>query len=244
MRSIKNKITFMSVCIVTIASFIIACPVILLEYAKLSQTIQNTSEQTIDLTCANINNSLLRPVTIVKNVHDYILTQPDSKIDLETYLEKLIHDESEFSELYYSGTQPYKDGGFFYASDRWVPDADYDQTQRPWFLAGKSKDGISFSKPYIDIVTNALVATVTYGVKNEGVFQGVVGLDMRLTTLTKNIDKTKLTSSGLSYILDADGNYITNPDQNKILKINFFNDLKLEKYKNTTKKNKTYITLR
>jgi methyl-accepting chemotaxis protein len=230
MKQIKTRLILMNLCIVAVSFFVVSCPIIWWEYNKLVHSSRNSAENTVRLARTDINLFFSRPEGIVQNVHEYLQTQPLSRETLELYFAALIKDQPDFSELYYSGTVPCRDGGFFYSSDHWLPGADYDQTQRPWFKSGQLNKGIAFSDPYMDMVTHSPVATVTHGLTIGNTFTGVIGLDMQLKKLTGMIENIRLTQSGFSYILDRNGNYITNSDQNKILKVNFFTDQGLAKY--------------
>jgi methyl-accepting chemotaxis protein len=77
----------------------------------------------------------------------------------------------------------------------------------------------------VDEDTKELVNSVVYGIHDDaGKFLGVSGIDIHLTDLNQIIQKIKLTSGGQSFILNSDGNYLTNDDLSKVLEKNFFDD--------------------
>lgn len=56
----------------------------------------------------------------------------------------------------------------------WIPPADYDPRQRPWYSSGLSQDNISFGKAYIDMVTGKLAVSAAGKIKNaDGSVRGV-----------------------------------------------------------------------
>lgn len=230
MKSIKQKLILSHMLIVLFSVLLVSIPVVTFESKKLLADISANADKAVTQACSNVNLFLSKPENIVRSVNHYIQTQTVTRDECEKMFAHILKNETTFSELYYSGTQPYKDGGFFYSSDHWEPPADYDQTTRAWFKAGQQGGDISISDPYMDMVTKSLVATVAHGVTVDGSFKGVIGLDIQLSRLTKMISEVALSPSGKSYLLDKNGKYITNKDQSKILSKNFFEEYGLTKY--------------
>jgi len=69
-----------------------------------------------------------------------------------------------------------KPGGFSAFAGGWVPDDDWDNTQRSWFTdAKKARDKIVYSEPYVDSETGDVIITLSMTVLNgEGEDIGVV----------------------------------------------------------------------
>jgi methyl-accepting chemotaxis protein len=230
MKSIKQKLIVSHILIVLFSVLLVSIPVVTFESKKLLADISANADKAVTQACSNVSLFLSKPENIVRSVNHYIQTQTVTRDGCEKMFAHILKNETTFSELYYSGTQPYKDGGFFYSSDHWEPAADYDQTTRAWFKAGQKKSDISISDPYMDMVTKSLVATIAHGVTVDGSFKGVIGLDIQLSRLTKMISEVALSPSGKSYLLDKNGKYITNKNQSKILSKNFFEEYGLTKY--------------
>ncbi|WP_191015902.1 methyl-accepting chemotaxis protein [Treponema zioleckii] len=232
--TIKFKLLSSSIGIVLFTILAISVPVLVLESTTLSESIEDLAESKVTNAYRNLNHFLKRPETIVSDIGHYIVSQELDRETVEPYLAHIMQDPNNkgFSELYYSGTQPVKDGGFFWSNDHWEPPADYDQTTRAWFKAGKSTDTFDISDPYLDMVTGQLVTTLAMGVKNNGDFLGVVGIDISLKDLSEMVAGIKITKGGVSFLLDKTGNYITNTDGSKIGKANFGTEYpEFEKYK-------------
>lgn len=71
-----------------------------------------------------------------------------------------------------------------------------------------------------------------------------MALDILLGDLTELISGTKLSKSGESFILDANGNYLTNPDSAKILASNFYSDYAgMDAFKNSIAVDKAFVSL-
>ncbi len=243
MKSIKQKLILSHSLIVLFSVLVVSVPVITMESFKLLTDIKSNADDTVTQTCTDVNLFLSKPENIVKSAGHYIQTQQLTRQDCEKMFAQTLLGEKSFSELYYSGTQPYKDGGFFYSSDHWEPPADYDQTTRAWFKAGAQTAGVSISDPYMDMVTKSLVATVVQGVTTDGTFKGVIGLDIQLTKLEDMISGILLSPSGRSFVLDTSGRYITNSDQSRILNKNFFEEYGLSQYRKEIHGDKIFIKL-
>jgi methyl-accepting chemotaxis protein len=243
MKSIKQKLIVSHSLIVVFSVLTVSVPVIKMESSKLLTDIKNSAVTTVTQSCSDVNLFLSKPQNIVKSVNHYIETQQVVRQDCEKMFARTLQGENFFSELYYSGTVPYKDGGFFYSSDHWDPPADYDQTTRAWFKAGQNTSGVTVSDPYMDMVTKTLVATVACGVTIDGSFKGVIGLDIRLTKLRDMISGIMLSPSGTSFLLDTNGKYITNTDQTKILNKDFFEEYGFEQYRKKITGDKVFVRL-
>lgn len=90
--------------------------------------------------------------------------------------------------------------------------ADYDPTQRPWYQnALENPDEVHWTSPYINAGNGQLVITASKVVHKEGAFDGVIAIDIELSTLMNNVSQTKLSHGGYPMILDAAGIAIVHP---------------------------------
>lgn len=100
-----------------------------------------------------------------------------------------------------------------------VVPADFSVTQRPWYIS--SLDGNSdpgnlkpvWSEVYFDATGLGLVTTVAMPVYTGDILVGVVGLDVTLEQIRRNIEDTRFLASGYSFLIDEDGNAIILPEQ-------------------------------
>ncbi|MCR5607213.1 MAG: HAMP domain-containing protein, partial [Treponema sp.] len=204
-----------------------------METKELSASIANFARAQVSNAYSSVNEFLKTPETIVNDVTHFIRSHNEDDATggreaFEAWLEDIMNEpkNSHFSELYFSGAVPVKNGGFFYSNDHWNPPADYDQTTRAWFKAGKSAKTFDLSDPFVDMVTKQTVATLAQGVSKNGEFLGVIGIDIKLGKLSDIIAQNKITKTGISFLLDSNGNYITNPDATKIAVKNVLDDYK------------------
>ncbi|MDR1325109.1 MAG: methyl-accepting chemotaxis protein [Treponema sp.] len=125
-------------------------------------------------------------------------------------------------------------GNFMVFGDGWMPtDPNYDNRTRSWFADAKAAGGrIIFTDPYVDMITNQLVVTLSKTIFDaQGREVGVVGEDINMNTLDE-MANTKLAIPEItSYILHPTGRYISNPDIEAIMEKDFFTEYNLEQYR-------------
>ncbi len=242
MKSIGGKILLSSILIVFFSILLISIPVITIQYKNLVASAIESAESKIVQANANLNWFLEKPTTIISTSKHYLETHPDDQIMVENFFESTLKNEPDFSELYYASSLPVKDGGFFWANDRWAPPADYDQTTRAWYKAGSTAATFAMSDPYLDSVTNSMVVALSSAVKRGSQLAGVVSIDIQLKNLDTMVAPVKVTRSGHSYILDKNGYYVTNEDASKLMNVNFFEEYKLTAFQNKIKNSESFFT--
>lgn len=123
-----------------------------------------------------------------------------------------IENDADFQD-FYNGTE---DGALVKWGKTATP-AGYDPRTRDWYKAAKAKNGMVFTDAYMDIATNRQVVTVAVPYKNAaGQVQGVLGLDIALDILNKQVEKIKLGDHGQGFILDTTGAVIAHADAKEI----------------------------
>lgn len=89
---------------------------------------------------------------------------------------------------------------------------DFDFRTKEWYQrAMENPEVIQWSTPYVDSVTNDLVIAVSKAVYMGDEVVGVVGMDIKLTTLAKEIEQSDVGYKGYPMILDAQGNILVHP---------------------------------
>lgn len=242
MRSIRQKLIVSNILIVLFCVTVISLPFIRMYYSELTQESETNALSKVSEAHTEINLFLEKPITMVNSVVHYLETYEPNKLATESYFEKLLDNESDFSQLYYGNSVPVNKGGVFLSNNHWVPPVGYDQTTRAWYTASAENEGICVSDPYLDASSGKIVASVTKGLKENGVMKGAVGLDIQLKNLNEIVSSIKASPSGKTFLLDKQGRYVTNSDQNKILSTNFFDEYKLTQYQNKiTSENAFYV---
>jgi methyl-accepting chemotaxis protein len=121
-------------------------------------------------------------------------------------------------------------GGYFALNEEWIPEDDYDQTQRPWFTVAKEAGReVAFLEPFIDATLGSLniaMSMTAFDMENKDI--GVVSLEIvvdSLVSLVQGDDSRDI------WLLDKDGLFITHSDTNAVMTKNFFTEMGLERYR-------------
>ncbi|MFT5876148.1 MAG: methyl-accepting chemotaxis protein [Clostridium sp.] len=101
----------------------------------------------------------------------------------------------------------------FISGDRWVPDADYDCTERDWYKSAISSGKLIYTDPYLDATTKKMVITIASPIKKGGIVSGVVGADIYVDYLTKIVQEAKLGDKSYAFMLDSSNNYVVHPNE-------------------------------
>ncbi|MGG0655721.1 methyl-accepting chemotaxis protein [Rummeliibacillus pycnus] len=90
--------------------------------------------------------------------------------------------------------------------------SDFDPTSRDWYKnAYNSPEKVYWTAPYIDQATKEYTISAAKAVVKDGNVIGVVGIDILLSNLTKEISKTELGFNGYPIIVENDGKAIVHP---------------------------------
>ena len=242
MISIKYKLIILISLMILAAISIVTFPILNTQTNEIKSNVANNAALQITSAVNSINDFFDEPKRLVKDLAFYVTR---SKLELEQAqkdFENLIKDNSSILCLYYTDPVPTSKGGMFYSSDYWIPDNDYDKDSRDWYAAAKNSEKPIITEPYIDETTGELVTSVAFGVRSNGQFLGVTGIDILLTEINTIIAEKKLTKSGKSYLIDPNGIYLTNEKTDKVMNINFFDEHKdFANYKSKLG-NKVFIT--
>ena len=136
---------------------------------------------------------------------------------LDFFTQELLENNPEIVAIYFGG----KLGETIYYPNNdlatLVP-ADFDVTSRPWYLNAKelteNERSVVWSIPYQDAALNGLVITSSTPVFDKsGTFRGVVGVDIKLATITDRISKLSIGKSGYAFLIDSEGRMIAMPSK-------------------------------
>ncbi len=224
MRKIQHKLVLSFSFIALLSIALIAIPTLLSEVSELKKNVSQIAKGHLSEAVISINKFIDVPARIAQDVGIYARRSEVSMETRQNDLLSLIKDNPAYYCVYYTGSVPVKDGGYFISSDGWIPESDYDQTKKEWYFNAISSYKANISDPYVDEDTGKLVTTVSYCIRSGNNPLGVVGLDIMLSDLTKIIQDIKLSEGGYSFILDRQGNYLTHFDETKVLNANFFDD--------------------
>jgi len=112
----------------------------------------------------------------------------------------------------------YKDNGKVINTDIYSNEK-FDYLNQNWYKTGKnSKEQLVWTDPYYDEVTQIAMLTAIVPLHdNQGDFIGVVSGNLDFGTLQKLISELHLNIKADVYLLNKDGQYLANPEQNKVM---------------------------
>jgi two-component system NtrC family sensor kinase len=108
---------------------------------------------------------------------------------------------------------------------------DHDQRKDPFYTLVEQENKDKFegvwTKPYYDYAGNGWVITRSHPVYVDGIFKGIVCIDVSLNEIKKTLADFSLGDSGFAFIIDSEGNIIYHPEymrtnsvQGELLNIN------------------------
>lgn len=220
----KTRRLFLSTLVPLISITFISCTVfalIMLQIVEMyikAETARVTGEVESNLE-ANFNPDILVAKTISKFA--------SAGLDIES-MDKIVHtfeEDLNYVTLVYYATDidRSKPGGGFVNSSDWVPDDSWNPKTRGWYKAAISNKGqIVYNTPYLDDMTQKVCATFSIAARDpKGKVLGVCGIDLILDDISQYLSTIKLSEHTNVFMIDADGNYITNPDSTKTVNTNY-----------------------
>lgn len=102
----------------------------------------------------------------------------------------------------------------------WIPPPWYDPRFRPWYIHALKNGKMSFTTPYIDLVTKALVIALVSPITIENEFIGVIGADTVLDSLETDVLKQIGGKNNSAFIIEDGGTILIHPDHEYVMKKN------------------------
>ncbi|MFH0783997.1 MAG: cache domain-containing protein [Pseudomonadota bacterium] len=198
------------------------CSVVILAAMLVNYRItQHVVEGTVIAQQEDIANKAANTVEIWLNQQMKILEAAANSIDLDKLSEnpetllplRMAMQAGHFTDVYV-GTP----AGVLIDGARWRPPPGYDPRNRPWYKRALETGVISFTTPYIDLVTNELVIAMVKPLYADGKFVGVMGADTVLDTLVENVLNYKQSESGFAFIVEKSGTIIVHPNKEYVMR--------------------------
>lgn len=128
--------------------------------------------------------------------------------DIREYVDTMVEMDDQVSAVYscYDENVTYMSGG-------WEPPADFVVTERDWYKQAKADpEHVCISAPYVDEQSGGMCITLSKATGQNGVYTGVVGMDMYMDNLVSLIEEGN-TSSGYVFLATADGTILAHPNK-------------------------------
>lgn len=175
------------------------------------QTIETQSRDSLRATAKGVSDWFYSKQLVMKALRTEIEHNPD--LNLISHLNQ-VNTSGGFSLSYYGTEQ-----GQFTRHDptlKKVPG--YDPRARGWYQETKSAGHAITSDPYISVSMQSLVVALTEPVLQNGQLIGVVGSDLALAQLIKDILAIQVAGDGYAMLINRDGNIVAHPNESLLLK--------------------------
>ncbi|HOT32600.1 MAG TPA: cache domain-containing protein [Petrotogaceae bacterium] len=109
----------------------------------------------------------------------------------------------------------YTDKTLISGSD-WVPQSDYDCTQRNWYILASQSGKTVFTEPYVDADERSglrMVITISTPVYSEDRLSGVLAADITIDSLVKLVNSINPAKGGYAFLVDGNNAFITHPEK-------------------------------
>jgi methyl-accepting chemotaxis protein len=141
---------------------------------------------------------------------DVIARYPEA--DLVSHLQQTLRSGG-FGLAYYGSTE-----GVMTRNDPALNKGDYDPRERPWYQDAAKAGRLIITEPYVSVTMQQLVVTLAAPVMQQGRLAGVVGANLALDKLIKDVLAMRVHGDGYAMLLDKSGLIVAHPDQALTLK--------------------------
>jgi methyl-accepting chemotaxis protein len=213
----------------------------LIFFYNLRKTITSSTELNMKTSMAHSKDMVVSVIKEHEDVIEYASTGIVylSNKDIAGFLRDIARKLANCLDLYYTNNRVWNQaGGFAAFAGGWIPDDDWDNTQRDWFIDAKnaspapSARTIAFSEPYVDAETGEIVVTLSMTVFDaDGQDIGVIADDVTINDLQGMINKTRGFPKQEIFIINAEGLFITHEDVGAVMEKDFFAESGLEQYR-------------
>lgn len=175
------------------------------------QTLRNINSEMVNLVNSSVGQVDLWSSAKTRSMDTLASTLPtaaNAKPYYKNYL-KIYEKDADLLDLYVA----FPDSSLILGSN-WVPPAGFDPRTRPWYQLAVQKNGLVFTQPYIDAMTQKYVLTAAMPLKNpDGSLRGVIAEDILLSTVTDKLKDAQIRGNGYTFLLDAQGQVLAHPDE-------------------------------
>ena len=215
MKSITSKIAMIIISLLVISFAAISAVSYYTAESKVVELVSQTQEQILSDIKATTDSFFEEYLGVAKKLASDIENTPNND---DLYIEKTKMQKDNASSLVSYVFYGRESDGHFFQSDgtRMTPADNYDPRTRGWYKAAKSANGAIYTEPYLAATYNALVVSFAAPVNKNGNFAGVLGLDLKIDTLSKKILEMGKTKYGYVFLMNKDGVMLMHNDPNNV----------------------------
>ncbi len=181
-----------------------------------SVTVRNIHEVGYDkLTsvCAQVENYLDTTkgmLWVTASTVDHMVRNDVPTDQIQQYLVNETNEQIETFNFDYTGLYGYV-GGEYLDGLNWVPDEDYEPTERDWYRQAVAANGDTIIvSPYVDAQTGEVVITITRMLSNG---EDVVAVDLTLENIQEMAQSLNVREEGYGFIFDKNGLIIASEEE-------------------------------
>jgi methyl-accepting chemotaxis protein len=226
--SLSSQILVLCLALVILISVVLSA-VFMSNINKIAEEhLRSTAEITMRYLNADIRHALSPFLDMVTQGAAIFNTLPSMETK-QAVLKQILATVPDAFDMYYGTTASrYAPGGYFMFASEWVPDADWDPPDRPWFIAANAHpDTTVITEPYVDSQTKRTCVTVTRTVRDEAQrIVGVIAVDVFVDVINDIVSQRKITEDGGTVLIDGGGLYIVHSDSKYIMEKSIFEDIR------------------
>jgi len=238
-RSMKARMILYFFLVMTLAVLIMTLVV-----GTLSRNIVNEqdNEKLINLSEKNateINGWLSTQGQIVNEVADTIVViESLGQEKILEYLEMKLKSNQYATDVYLG----YADKTFLDGAG-WTPDAGYDCTSRGWYKNAAASGDLFYGEPYLDMVTDQMVMSISKPVIINNEMIGVVALDINLNSLNEIIQSAISVENSYAFLINGNNDILVHfaqelmPLEDQMFNMDEYISVPMEEIKNNVSEN-------
>ena len=225
----------------------------LMFFYNLRKTITNFTELNTKTSMAYSREMVISAISEHEDIIEYVATGIVylPKETIAGFLRDIAEKIPNCLDLYYTNNLVWnQEGGFAAFAGGWIPDDDWDNTRRDWFIDAKNASPTpltqtaAFSQPYVDAETGEIVITLSMTVFDDnGQDIGVIADDVTINDLQDMINKTRAFPEQEIFIINADGLFITHETPGAVMEKDFFVESGLEQYRQSVLRSDDFFVI-
>jgi methyl-accepting chemotaxis protein len=206
MITVFTSILLISILLISIVTFSVVNGIIL---NNLKINAQNASSQ-INMMLDNYVSSMKISLGFMANDENIQKAgfDPMSRMRMVNIFDQMRKQNPDILNAYFAYEKTKK---FYVSPNATLPDG-FDATARPWYLSAKERNSVIVTEPYIDTATGTMVLTIAQPIYFGTEFQGVIGIDISLATISEKVNSIKIGEKGYAFILHNNGLTVSHPD--------------------------------
>lgn len=199
--------------------------------ALIQSKIKNDSLAQVQDLCNRITIAISPDIHCVESFATYAGKEDNSR-RLRTFADSVFEHASEYADaLYFASSESRFKGGKYIETPDWEPEEDWEPTEEDWFNnTVNAKGDFFYQEPtFDDAAKEIIISFCKAAIDDNGKTTGVVGLDITIEAFSDLAEDVDISENGIVRIVDANGLFITSPNEEDILKKNFFEENKFAK---------------